>query len=132
MLLINIKLKQARKKLGWTQKQVADWLLWTTHVSVSEYESGKRKGVPPEYLELLISKGFDLNTLFDNSKQEIEFIDKTKNTPPENKDNNTLPGCVHCVEKDIQISKLKIQVEVLQDTLNQRGEGEQTKRRRSA
>lgn len=132
MLLINTKLKQARQKLGWTQKQVSDWMLWTTHVSVSEYESGKRKGIPPEYLEFLIHHGFDLNSLFDNTKTEIEFIDKSKNTPPEKQDNNTLPGCVHCVEKDIEISKLKIQVDILQDTLNQRGEGEQTKRRRSA
>lgn len=132
MMLIYTKLYQARKKLGWTQREVADWMMWATTTPVSDYELGKKKGIPPEYLEFLLAKGFDLNTLFDKEQKEIQFIDKTKNTPPENKDNNTLPGCVHCIEKDIEISKLKIQVEVLQDTLNQRGEGEQTKRRHSA
>ncbi len=36
------RLKKARKKLGWTQKELAKFLGYTSHVSIAQFEMGKR------------------------------------------------------------------------------------------
>ncbi len=40
------RIKKARKKLGWTQKELAKFLVYTSHVSIAQFEKGKR--YPPK------------------------------------------------------------------------------------
>ena len=123
MKLINIKLKQARQKLNMTQKDVAEWMHWPNQTNVSNFESGRNKGVPPEYIDFLISHNFDLNTLFDNSIKEIQF----KNELPPAPEVEELKRI--CAEKDEEIRLLKAQIEILQETIMKVNEAVQTKRR---
>lgn len=38
----NERVKRARKKMGWTQKELAEYLGYSTHVAVHQFELGKR------------------------------------------------------------------------------------------
>lgn len=123
MQLIHIKLKQARQKLKMTQKEVAEWMHWPSHNNVSNYEAGKQKGVPPEYIDFLLNHNFDLNSLFDNSVQEIQFKNEMPSTPAMEEMQRL------CAEKDEEIRLLKAQIEILQETIMKVNEAVQTKRR---
>lgn len=69
MLQINKKLKQAREIVGLTQKQLSQYMQLNSHSVISAYENGTKAGISEQYIEFLIDKKFDLNTLFDNTKE---------------------------------------------------------------
>ncbi len=74
MLQRNIKLRKVREELKMSQKEVAEWLNWPSHTNVSNYETGKQKGLPDEYLDFLISHHVDLNSFFNPADIDIKFI----------------------------------------------------------
>ena len=40
---ISDRIKKARRKMGWTQKQLADHLGYASHVPIAQFEKGKRQ-----------------------------------------------------------------------------------------
>ncbi|MGJ7030954.1 hypothetical protein [Niabella hirudinis] len=68
------KLKKARKLLGETQA-VAGTNSGVAQRDISYLEAGKKKYLPTEYILYLQKKGFDLNTVFDETK-ELATIEK--------------------------------------------------------
>jgi DNA-binding XRE family transcriptional regulator len=79
MLQINKKLKQAREMVGLTQQQLAEWMQISAHSVISAYEKGTKKGISEQYLEFMITNKFDLNTLFDNSKELKQLPEEGEN-----------------------------------------------------
>lgn len=73
-MLLSEKLKKARKLLGETQA-VAGKNSGVAQRDISYMEAGKKKYLPTEYICYLQKKGFDLNTLFDETK-ELATIEK--------------------------------------------------------
>lgn len=73
MLQINKKLKEARELVGYTQKQLAEWMQVTSHSLISQYENGKKSGVSEAYIDFLLAHNFDLNSVFDNAKTLKRF-----------------------------------------------------------
>lgn len=68
------KIKEARDKLGLSQKDFAI-AVGVTQKDVSLLESGNKKFIPNKYIDFLMTKNFDLNSIFDdaaglNFKQE--------------------------------------------------------------
>ncbi|WP_240911297.1 helix-turn-helix domain-containing protein [Yeosuana marina] len=71
------KIKKAREMLGLSQSDFAE-SVGVTQKDVSLLESGNKKFIPNKYIDFLIDKGFDLNTIFDdtlklNYKNEIDL-----------------------------------------------------------
>ncbi len=75
MLLIYKKLKQAREICNMSQKELAAYMQISSHSVISNYEQGKKVGISEEYIEFLMDKKFDLNSLFDHSKELRQFTD---------------------------------------------------------
>lgn len=78
-----LKIKQAREILGLNQSEFAT-AIGTTQKDVSLIESGNKKFIPNKYIEFLIEKGFDINSLFDFSesieKLHDNIVDQSKIT----------------------------------------------------
>lgn len=73
-MILTEKLKKARKLLGETQA-IAGKNSGVAQRDISYLEAGKKKYLPTEYILYLQKKGFDLNTLFDETK-ELATIEK--------------------------------------------------------
>lgn len=73
-MILAEKLKKARKLLGETQA-VAGKNSGVAQRDISYLEAGKKKYLPTEYIAYLQKNGFDLNTLFDETK-ELATIEK--------------------------------------------------------
>ncbi len=73
-MVLTEKLKKARKLLGETQA-IAGKNSGVAQRDISYLEAGKKKYLPTEYILYLQKKGFDLNTLFDETK-ELTIIEK--------------------------------------------------------
>lgn len=73
-MILAEKLKKARKLLGET-KAVAGKNSGVAQRDISYLEAGKKKYLPTEYIAYLQKNGFDLNTLFDETK-ELATIEK--------------------------------------------------------
>lgn len=99
MLLIWIKLKQARTLLRMTQAQAEQWS-GVLQKDISLLESGKKEFIPNEYIRFLYQQGIDLGTLFDNSVTDVILR-------PDN------PGCVTCKGKDQLIAALEKSISFL-------------------
>lgn len=67
-MILAEKLKKARKLLGETQA-VAGKNSGVAQRDISYLEAGKKKYLPTEYILYLQKNGFDLNTLFDETKE---------------------------------------------------------------
>lgn len=76
MLNIFNKLRKARDLLGMTQKEVAEYLHWVDNSNLSKIETGKVKFLPTDYLQFLIDKKIDLNSIYDSNCFEVRFIDE--------------------------------------------------------
>lgn len=77
MLNIFNKLRKARELLEMTQKDVATYLHWTDNSNLSKIETGKVKFLPSDYLQFLIDKKIDLNSIYDNNCFEVRFVGET-------------------------------------------------------
>lgn len=74
------KIKEARMSLGQTQTMFAKEI-GVTQKDVSKLEKGDKKFIPNEYIDYLISKGFDINTLF-NSNLDLGKVEEMKVSEP--------------------------------------------------
>lgn len=59
------KIKEARELEGLKQSEMAD-ILGISQNNISKLESGQAKFIPNSYIEFLASKGYDINTLFND------------------------------------------------------------------
>ena len=71
------KIKKFREELGLTQTDFAR-VVGVSQNNISKYESGLTKFTPNSYIEFLIEKGFDVNTLFDDERQ-LQKVGETAN-----------------------------------------------------
>jgi len=59
------KIREVRVELGLTQADFAS-LMGVSQNNVSKFESGRTKFIPKSYIDFLVEKGYDINTLFDD------------------------------------------------------------------
>lgn len=76
MLNIFNKLRKARELLDMTQKEVTNYLHWPDNSNLSKIETGKVKFLPTDYLQFLIDKKIDLNSIYDQNCFEVRFLEK--------------------------------------------------------
>ncbi len=131
MLQINKKLKQAREKAGFTQKQLAEWMQLSAHSVISAYENGTKKGISEEYIDFLIAHKFDLNTLFDVTKELEQLPEEGENrykqlepvahymTEPKNENDDRFIALLQQQVESLTTDKLEMQktIDELQEQL---------------
>jgi transcriptional regulator with XRE-family HTH domain len=108
--LFHIKLKQARIQMNMSQKELAEWMMLSSHSIISQYETGKLKNLSDEYVDFLLTNKFDLNSLFDNSIQNIQRIKENNNSELENTK-------AIIAEREKKIVELEANVKMLQEML---------------
>lgn len=62
------KIKEAREQMGLNQSEFAREV-GVTQKDVSILESGNKKFIPNQYIEYLLNKGYDLNSIFDDDSE---------------------------------------------------------------
>lgn len=72
------KIREVRKQLGLKQGEIAG-ILGIHQRDVSKLENGSKKFIPNAYLEFLVEKGYDVNTLFDD-KIPLKKLSEEKNS----------------------------------------------------
>jgi len=72
------KIKEAREKLGLSQKDFA-LSVGVTQKDVSMLEAGNKKFIPNKYIDFLLSENFDLNSIFDDD-QDLKFKTELENS----------------------------------------------------
>jgi transcriptional regulator with XRE-family HTH domain len=77
------KIKNVRTDLGLKQSEMAE-ILGIHQRDVSKLENGNKKYIPKEYMEFLVSRGYDVNTLFNDKiplqkfNEEITMVKEPK------------------------------------------------------
>jgi transcriptional regulator with XRE-family HTH domain len=102
---VHIKIKKARKLLGFTQSQAGD-LCGIDQYKISDIENGKSKFIPNQYMEFLHINGIDLNSIFDDSFDPKKNEENIAAEPV-----SAYGKCRECIQKD------KI-IEAQQKTIN--------------